>query len=163
MMFVLIILAAVWVAVLVPPFVRSRREGRPDNSVVSFRAQLSTLERATPGTSLRNLPPGSATIPGMGMAATPQYLARERKSATQRRRDVLTGLLAVSVLSLLLRFFVAGTFTTVLLLLSVAATAAYVYALRQRHLRAVERVAKVHPLRRHNPPAPLALRRTAAN
>ncbi len=162
-MFVLIILAAVWAAVLVPPLVRSRREGRPDNSVVSFRAQLSTLERATPGTSLRNLPPGSATIAGMGMSVSPQYLSRDRKSAKQRRRDVLTGLLAASTFSLLLRFLVAGTFTTTLLLLSLAATGAYVYALRQMHVRSMERVAKVHPLRRHNPPGSLALRRTAVN
>ncbi|HEY4376885.1 MAG TPA: hypothetical protein VGM93_06990, partial [Acidimicrobiales bacterium] len=50
-MIVLLILAVVWAAVLLPPFLRNRREGRPADSVLSFRQQLSTLERTTPGTT----------------------------------------------------------------------------------------------------------------
>lgn len=156
-MLVLIILATVWAAVLIPPLVRSRRERKPDNSVMSFRAQLSTLERATPGTSLRNLPPGSASIAGMAM---PTYaLSIDPK---RRRRDVLVGLLASTGCFLALAWLMGGTVLTMLFLLSAGATGAYVFALRQMHLRATERVAKVRTLRHAEQRAPvLALRRTA--
>lgn len=157
-MLVLIILAAVWAAVLVPPMLRSRRQGSPDNSVVSFRAQLSTLERATPGTSLRDLPPGSASIRGMSMATSAQQIDPRR-----RRRDVLVGLLAATSFSFLLFVAFGGTFTTFLFLLSIGATGAYVYALRQMHVRSTERHAKVRPLRRPEVARPAMAMRRAAN
>ena len=40
---VLLVVAAVWVAVLVPPLLRSRLENRPNSSVSDFRDQLSSL------------------------------------------------------------------------------------------------------------------------
>ncbi len=46
---VVVILAAMWVLVLVPPLLRSRSEGRPSTSVGSFRHQLATLSRTGPG------------------------------------------------------------------------------------------------------------------
>lgn len=156
-MLVLIILGTVWAAVLVPPILRSRREGRPDNSVVSFRAQLSTLERATPGTSLRNLPPGSASIAGMAMPTYAPGIDPRR-----RRRDVLVGLLCSTGFFLVLAGLMGGTLLTMLFLLTAGSTGAYVYALRQMHLRAIERVAKVRPLHNDEHRVPvLALRRTA--
>lgn len=157
-MIVLIILAAVWAAVLVPPMLRSRRQGRPDTSVVSFRAQLSTLERATPGTSLRDLPPGSASIRGMSMPTSAQGIDPKR-----RRRDVLVGLLAATSFSFLLFVAFGGTFATLLFLLSGGATGAYVYALRQMHVRSTERQAKVRPLRRPEVARPALAMRRAAN
>jgi hypothetical protein len=45
---VVVILAAMWVLVLVPPLLRSRSEGRPSTSVGSFRQQLNTLSRTGP-------------------------------------------------------------------------------------------------------------------
>ena len=45
---VLVILAVMWVVVLVPPLLRSRQDSRPSDSVVSFRRQLSTLQRTGP-------------------------------------------------------------------------------------------------------------------
>jgi hypothetical protein len=45
---VVVILAAMWVLVLVPPLLRSRSEGRPSTSVGSFRQQLATLSRTGP-------------------------------------------------------------------------------------------------------------------
>jgi hypothetical protein len=42
---VVVILAAMWVLVLVPPLLRSRSEGRPSTSIGSFRHQLATLSR----------------------------------------------------------------------------------------------------------------------
>ncbi|CAN5669633.1 hypothetical protein BH10ACT1_BH10ACT1_22090 [soil metagenome] len=158
-MLVLVILAVVWAAVLVPPFLRNRRDGRPDNSVSSFRAQLSTLERATPGTSLRTVPSGTSF--GSGPLAP---MAMNRSDAKRRRRDVLVGLLAASTLTLLLAATVGGTFVTFLFLASVGSLGAYVYALRQMKLRSMERVAKVRPLVARSTPSPvLAMRRTATN
>lgn len=45
---VLLILAAIWAVVLIPPWVRSRREVKPARSMVSFQRRLSSLERAMP-------------------------------------------------------------------------------------------------------------------
>ena len=45
---VLLAVAAVWAAVIVPPLMRSRNENRPNSSVTDFRRQLSTLSRAVP-------------------------------------------------------------------------------------------------------------------
>ncbi|MCU1499754.1 MAG: hypothetical protein JWM47_3707 [Acidimicrobiales bacterium] len=154
-MLVLVILAVVWAAVLIPPFLRNRRDGRPDNSVVSFRAQLSTLERATPGTSLRTLPSGgyAPVLPRLGT----------RVDVRRRRRDVLVGLLGATVFTLLLAVAVGGAMLTLLFLASAGALGTYVYALRQIKVRSAERVVKVRPLRVSRPMhAPvLAMRRTA--
>jgi Flp pilus assembly protein TadB len=144
-MLFLMILAVVWAAVLVPPFIRSRREGRPGSSVMSFRAQLSTLERATPGSSLR---PFNEHRPAAHPALAPI-------DARRRRRDVLVALLGATALSFLLMLVVGGVFT-LFFVLSAAALGSYVYALRQRHLRSMERVAKVRVLTpRTAAPAPV--------
>ena len=45
---VLLAVAAVWAAVIIPPLLRSRVEKRPNSSVTDFRRQLSTLQRAVP-------------------------------------------------------------------------------------------------------------------
>ena len=42
---VLVILAAIWAAVLLPPFLQSRSENRPADSISTFRNQLHVLER----------------------------------------------------------------------------------------------------------------------
>ena len=69
------------------------------------------------------------------------------------RASAFTFLLAVAL----------GGFFTVLFLLTAGACGAYVYALRQRHLRSLERAVKVRPLRvAASAPQPvLALRRSA--
>jgi Flp pilus assembly protein TadB len=156
-MLVLMILAAVWAAVLVPPFVRNRRDARPDNSVVSFRAQLSTLERATPGTSLRPL--GSSDL-----GPTLRGSSMTRSDAKRRRRDVLVGLMGSTGFTFLLAVVAGGTLATLLFLASAGAFGAYVYALRQLQLRTLEREAKVRVLTPRSVPAPtFALRRSATN
>lgn len=45
---VLLAVATVWLAVIIPPLLRSRVENRPNSSVTDFRRQLSTLQRAVP-------------------------------------------------------------------------------------------------------------------
>lgn len=45
---ILLVVAAAWAAVLIPPLLRSRVENRPNSSVTDFRNQLSSLQRAMP-------------------------------------------------------------------------------------------------------------------
>lgn len=53
---VLLVVAAAWAAVLLPPLLRSRVENRPNSSVTDFRRQLNRLQTTVPqraGGSLR--------------------------------------------------------------------------------------------------------------
>jgi hypothetical protein len=45
---ILLVVGAVWLAVLVPPLMRSRGESRPDSSVDHFRRRLAILQKSTP-------------------------------------------------------------------------------------------------------------------
>jgi hypothetical protein len=44
---VLLVVAAAWAAVLIPPLLRSRIENRPNSSVTDFRRQLNTLQNTS--------------------------------------------------------------------------------------------------------------------
>jgi hypothetical protein len=46
---VLLVVAAAWAAVLIPPLLRSRIENRPNSSVTDFRRQLNTLQNTSTG------------------------------------------------------------------------------------------------------------------
>jgi hypothetical protein len=65
---VLLVVAAAWAAVLLPPLLRSRLENRPNSSVLDFRNQLSSLQRAVPtrGVAVRS----------MGRSLAPSVLSR---------------------------------------------------------------------------------------
>lgn len=54
---ILLVVAAAWAAVLLPPLLRSRVENRPNSSVSDFRDRLFTLQRALPtrGVSVRTI------------------------------------------------------------------------------------------------------------
>lgn len=161
-MLAFVCLAVVWACFLVPPMLRKHREGRPASSVTSFRQQLSTLERATPGTSLRPVQQGRPAPAG-------PYGARLTRSEVQRRRqNVLVGLGGATVFFLLLALVATSAITVLLFLLTGGALAAYVYALVQIRMRAEEAAAKVRVLRPQRDPRPvgtpnLAVRRTASN
>ena len=156
----IVCLAIVWASVLVPPMLRKHREGRPSSSVSSFRRQLSTLERATPGTSLRPMVPYQPTpIPG---AAGPGRMTRSQ--VVRRRRDVLFGLAGATGFTFLLLLTVGGGFVMLLFLASAGSLGAYVYALVQLRKRAEEASAKVRVLRPQASVASMApARRTASS
>jgi len=162
-MLAFVCLAVVWACFLVPPMLRKHREGRPASSVSSFRQQLSTLERATPGTSLRPLPQSrSASLPGGS------YAPQLRRSEVQRRRqNVLVGLGGATAFFLLLALVATSVVTVLLFVLTGGAFAAYVYALVQIRMRAEEAAAKVRVLRpqaqRPVGSTNLAIRRSASN
>lgn len=161
-MLAFVCLAVVWACFLVPPMLRKHREGRPASSVTSFRQQLSTLERATPGTSLRPVHQGRPAPMG-------PYGARlTRSEVVRRRQNVLVALGGATVFFLLLALVATSAITVFLFLLTGGALAAYVYALVQIRMRAEEAAAKVRVLRPQRDPRPagtpnLAVRRTASN
>lgn len=69
---ILIVVAAAWAAVLLPPLLRNRAENRPNSSVSDFRDQLSSLQRAMPTRGVavrsmgRSLAPSSLSRPAAG-------------------------------------------------------------------------------------------------
>jgi hypothetical protein len=65
---VLLVVAAAWAAVLLPPLLRSRLENRPNSSVLDFRNQLSSLQRAVPGRGV--------SVRSMGRSLAPSMLSR---------------------------------------------------------------------------------------
>jgi hypothetical protein len=159
-MLAVVCLAIVWACFLVPPVLRRHREGRPGSSVSSFRRQLSTLERATPGTSLR---PQADPRPVASYGAGPRPLLRSELQ--RRRQNVLVGLAGATAFSFLLLIVAGGALVTLLFLASAGALGAYVYALVQIRQRATEAASKVrvlHPPARQAPAYSAPARRTAA-
>lgn len=82
---VLVILAMIWAAVLVPPYLQNRRESRPGDSIASFRAQLNVLERTTPGGRSRALARLEAGQQQADRRLVAGYAARQVAPATMRR------------------------------------------------------------------------------
>ena len=65
---VLLVVAAAWAAVLIPPLLRSRIENRPNSSVTDFRNQLSSLQKAMPSRAV--------SMRSMGRPLAPSPLSR---------------------------------------------------------------------------------------
>ena len=165
---VLFILAAMWAAVLLPPWLRNRTENRPADSIVSFRRQLSVLERTTPGTTvaapvtrigaLSHLP--APSMSPMAAAGAPISL----REAQKRRRDILFGLLAAMGGSLLIGLLPGLRVMLGLHLVLDVLFAAYVVLLVQARKAAFEREMKVRYLPGHvGTPEPALLLRRSAN
>ncbi len=111
---VLIVLAAVWAAFLLPPVLRARSEHRPSGSISDFRRQLHVLARTTPivvgtapGIGERRPPAGARVVPirpGLAPITAPPIGLRlgRRPSTVKRRRDIFVGLLVAMAGSLVL-------------------------------------------------------------
>jgi len=69
---VILAVAAVWLAVIIPPLLRSRVENRPNSSVTDFRRQLSTLQRSVPTRTM---------VPMRGMARPLAQAPQQRPAA----------------------------------------------------------------------------------
>ena len=161
---VLIVLAAVWAAFLLPPILRARSEHRPSGSITDFRRQLHVLARSAPA---GNVAP--QTIPGRVVPIRPNVVAApsaplrlgRSRSTVKRRRDIFVGLLVAMAGSLVLGTLpplrILWTIHVVLDVLFVAYVGALVYL---RNL-AAEREMKVRflPTAAASEPA-LLLRRT---
>lgn len=179
---VLVILAIIWVAVLVPPAIRARAEARPADSISAFRRQLSVLHRTRPGSRGRGMGPDSwgptSAVPSAVAAlhrrpigtvsqlrparpgASSFQVAAARSRTLRRRRDVLVALLASSGATLLLAFVGLGMMLWVNLLVDACLVGYVTLLIRQRNL-AAERDMKVRFLPRSSLVEPAFLRRSA--
>jgi hypothetical protein len=119
---VLFILAVIWAAVLLPPWLQSRNDSRPADSMTNFRHQLSVLERragsiapyrvAASSPNVTPMYPYGSSIPGgvgRPMANGRRSPVRmTRNEARRRRRDVFTTLGAGSLLTFMMAVFMGG-------------------------------------------------------
>lgn len=175
---VLVILAAIWAAVLLPPFLQSRSENRPADSISTFRNQLHVLEQRSTGTGPSAGRPASVRPTGGAVGGfAPNPYARPvdrarlaRIDAKKRRRDILVTLLAAAGLTLVLSLVLPAVF--MLHLVIDVLLAAYVALLVRQRKLAEERSMKVRYLGDARRPAAahpmqgsshLAIRRAAAN
>ncbi len=168
---VLLVLAGIWAAVLIPPAVRARAEGRPGDSIRNFKRQQSVLRRTGPRASLNgggrvaggdhwyrsssasltpvHGPLRSARTSPMAAHRGPVRPVRAASAATaarsrtiRRRRDILTALLVAVFATLVLGLLLGG----IMLVAHVAADillVAYVALLVHQRNVAAEREMKV--------------------
>lgn len=126
---VLLVLAGIWAAVLIPPAVRARAEGRPGDSIHNFKRQLTVLRRTGPHRSsvaggdhwyrsnssqpaltpvhgpLRNArtsPAAAYRSPARAARVVSPTASAARSRTIRRRRDVLSALLVAVVATLAL-------------------------------------------------------------
>ncbi len=155
---VLLFLAGIWATVLLPPVFRARAEGRPADSIGSFRRQLHVLDRLGPTTvapahRLLGHQSNSPAALGLGLGYSngvnrgvvngvyrrPSKAAMARK----RRRDIFQGLLLAMAGSLGLGFLPALRVMWGLHLVLDALFVAYVAMLLRVRNLAAERELKV--------------------
>jgi hypothetical protein len=175
---VLLILAVIWAAVLLPPWFQNRRENRPSDSIASFRQQLSVLQRTTPGQEAPHaaaprrrspLPAGSAVTSLHARRAAAahaeiaaRHAAMRRAEARKRRRDVLVTLFSAAATTLGMALLLDGP-VWVLHLAVDALLLGYIALLLQQQQRTAERESKVRYLPRGARPEPaLLLRRSGS-
>ncbi len=170
---VLVVLAIVWAAVLIPPMLRARAEGSPADSIGSFRRQLHVLQRTAPSAvapaNSLGVPryPAPAPVPTYQMARTfsPSPEASRRARTLRRRRDVLLALLAAMGLTFVLALVPGfGMLWGAHLVLDVAFLGYVGLLVRMRNL-AAEREMKVRflPTPANAQPQPALLLRRSAN
>lgn len=154
---VIVILAVVWAAVLIPPMLQNRSQARPADSISTFQSQLSTLQRRTVGESAGPVTPPNGmravrpVTSSSGLAGPAEFRpvplgtvdqARlARIDAQRRRRQVLAGLLIAAGFTLALSFVLPPLRT--LHLVIDALLVGYVVLLVRRNKLAMERAAKV--------------------
>lgn len=183
-MLVLVILALIWAAVLLPPYLQNRRETRPGDSIATFRSQLSVLERTTPGgrtsggrSSLarldvgrydppRYVPPAARGAARGPRAAAPSQAALRRSEARKRRRDVFLTLLGAVGVSFAGAVLLGGSTWMVFLgvLLTFLAYVGLLVHLQQQTVERDEKVRYLQPAPRRTSPeaAQLLLRRSGS-
>lgn len=152
---VLLILGAVWAAVLIPPALRARAEASPADTIGSFHHQLNVLRRTggyTPRPGYGEF--GPVPVPRPATSSAPPGLARLGPAdlPVKRRRDVLVTLLWVMAGTLLLGLMPAFRGLLLLHLVADLLFVGYVALLRQMKkttdAQRRERRAKVRHLQR---------------
>jgi hypothetical protein len=155
---VLFILAVIWAAVLLPPYLQNRSESRPADSISSFQRQLSVLERR----SVMVNPSLERRVPSYRPNTVPA-LRLSRNEAKKRRRDVLFTLAGATTVTFLMAVMLGGPVWGLHLLCDLL-LGAYIVLLAQTQQRAVERDVKVRylPSRSARAEPALLLRRSGS-
>ena len=158
---VLFILAVIWAAVLLPPYLQNRSESRPADSISSFQRQLSVLERRSVvvNPALQRSVPSTRSY-AVSYASMPRLA---RSEAKKRRRDVLFTLAGTAGITLVMALMLGGPVWGLHLICDLL-LGAYVVLLAQAQQRAVERDTKVRylPDRSVRPEPALLLRRSGS-
>jgi hypothetical protein len=164
---VLVILAGVWMAVLLPPWLQNRRAGRPADSISSFRRQLSVLERSNSASVAYRPRPTAARLARMQSierGPAPSFrrgpVSLSRSAARRRRRDVLSTLVAAALLTLGLAVVLGGPVVVLHLVIDLLMVTYIVLLVRAERL-AAEREHKVRFLPQQGPKPALLYRRSA--
>lgn len=181
--FVLLILAAMWVGVLLPSILRSREAIRSTDSVGDFRRQLWVLARtrraslgmaySSPPAPLPRRPvaPSGPDLPARAMVSDRAPVASSgqpvawttRQHTLRRRRDVLKTLLIGITLTFLMGV-VPGLRVAWVFTMGIAGlTIVYLGALVHLRTNAIERSTKVAFLERQRQPEPALVLRRSAN
>lgn len=128
---VLVVLAAIWAAVLLPPYLQKRRATHPSSSVVDFNRQLAVLQRTGRALDGADLQQGYArraqAYPAYGAAprqASPTFgsgaYGMSRQDVLRRRRDVFATLVCAALLTFVLALALGGSVWLVHLLVDAA-------------------------------------------
>jgi hypothetical protein len=181
---VLLILAVLWAAVLVPPALRSRSENRRGEAIGPMKLRFGARRDATPslssslGSAFSRPTAGGAFRPsafpsrqqGPARIGAPARLPGQMSPAQKRRRDILVTLAGAAVLTVALALFTGMMALWVVHGVVDVLLVAYVVLLvqmKQRSAMAVQRSALPPPIpierprqARHAPHRELALRRT---
>jgi hypothetical protein len=84
---VLLILAGIWAAVLIPPILRVRATSSPADSISDFRRQLRVLQRTAPPGAVGSVPPAAGAVPVAAVEAVALRPARgSRRVAAEASR-----------------------------------------------------------------------------
>lgn len=158
---VLLVVVAAWAAVLVPPLLRGRTEGRPSSSVIDFRRQLDTLQRSAPARGLAPMRLGQPLAPAPTRAMRypgdhTRSIARQQMShgtpgrgisrgqmVRQRRQNVLVTLSLVTAGSAFIAFTTKSDLFIYVFVLSAISLIGYCYMLSQ-----IRRYSAPQPYRR---------------
>ena len=103
---VLLVLAVIWAAVLVPPMWRNRAEGRPADSIKQFHRHLRVLNGTEPHGYSRALTAQAGspviTAPMAYRGSTIRSTELRRRRSIERRRNILFGLTGAALFTLFL-------------------------------------------------------------
>ena len=170
---VLLVLAGIWAAVLIPPAVRARAEGRPGDSIHNFKRQLTVLRRTGPRAGFQGSRPAGGDhwyrshtsspsltavhgpmrgtrpnpMPAHRAPVRPVRMASPSSAARsrtiRRRRDILSALLVAVFATLVLGLLFSIGIMLVVHVVADVLLVAYVALLIHQRNIAVERDMKV--------------------
>lgn len=143
---VLVILAALWAVVLLPPMLRARTE-RSTDPITDFNYRLGVLGR---------------TNGSLSATRSPHVVESSGQRSAKRRRDVTQVLLAVVAVTLLAAYVTHMPAAWALQVLADLALGSYLALCAWFRAVRLERTAKVRDLPRRRAPE-LALRRAASS